>query len=116
MFRLEIFCEDKNLPRVLHSLTGLIADTPKIQPVANAKMTGGKIKAKVNGNLPELFKAFAKKNKLATVTPAELKTFAVEHGYAETSYSLFLARLVKEKILRKRSGTKGNRTAYMVLK
>ena len=46
MFRIEAFCDDKNLPRVLHALMGLVHGQPAIQPVANAKVEKGKVRAK----------------------------------------------------------------------
>jgi hypothetical protein len=115
MFRIEAFCDDKNLSRVLHALTGLVHGQPAIQPVANAKVVKGEVRAKVNGNLPELFSAHIKKNKLAAVTPADIKAFAVENGYAAGSYSLFLKKLVEAKFLRKKQGSKGNKIIYNVV-
>jgi hypothetical protein len=115
MFRVELFCEDKNLPRVLRALTGLVTTTPKIQPVANAESVGGKIKQRTNGNAVDLFKAWATKNKLNSVTPSQMRDFAREHGYMETSYSLILKNLVLAKLVRKNPKTKGNRIAYTIL-
>jgi hypothetical protein len=114
MFRIEAFCDDKNLPRVLHALTGLLLGTPKIQPVANAQASNGVIKAKVNGDLAALFEAHVKRHRLATVTPKQLKEFAVEHGYSEKSYSNILTRMIEAKHLRKKQGTKGQNTLYVV--
>jgi len=116
MFRIEAFCDDKNLPRVLHALMGLVHGQPAIQPVANAKVKKGEVRAKVNGNLPELFSVYIKKNKLEAVTPTNIKAFAVENGYAEGSYSLFLKNLIQAKVLRRNPKTHGNKTSYVVVK
>jgi hypothetical protein len=115
VFRIEAFCEDKHLPAILHSLKGLVIGQPAIQPVANAKVEGGVVKQKVNGNLLPLFAAFLKARKLQMVRPVHIKEFAKENGYAETTYSVFLSRLVKEKVLKKKAGTKGNQTVYTVI-
>lgn len=116
MFRIEAFCDDKNLPRVLHALTGLVHGQPAIQPVANAKVVKGEVRAKVNGNLVELFAAHIKKNKLTTVAPSDIKAFAMENGYAAGSYSLFLKRMLQAKFLKKKAGTTGAKTIYTVAK
>lgn len=116
MFRIEAFCDDKNLPRVLHALMGLVHGQPAIQPVANAKVVKGEVRAKVNGNLVELFTAHIKKNKLATVAPADIKAFAMENGYAAGSYSLFLKRMLQAKFLKKKTGTTGKKIVYTVVK
>jgi hypothetical protein len=115
MFRIEAFCDDKNLSRVLHALMGLVHGQPAIQPVANGKVVKGEVRAKVNGNLIEMFAAHVKKKKLAAITPTDIKAFAVDHGYAEGSYSLFLSKLIQAKFLRKKTGTKGNKTSYVVV-
>lgn len=114
MFRIETFCDDKNLPRVLHALTGLVLGQPSIQPVANAKAGKNGVKAKTSGELLEMFEAHAKKHHLKEVTPTQLKAFAVEHGYSEGSYSLILSKMIKAKHLKKKPGAKGNRMAYLI--
>jgi hypothetical protein len=115
MFRVEFFCEDKNLPRILRTLTGLIPTTPKIQPVANAESVDGRIKQKTNGSAIELFKTWATKHKLISVAPNQIREFAREHGYMESSYSLILKNLVIAKLVRKNPKTKGNKISYKIL-
>jgi hypothetical protein len=115
MFRIEAFCDDKQLPRVLHALTGLLLGTPKVQPVANAQAKNGQIKAKVNGELPAMFQAHIKQHHYKSVTPTDIKAFAVQHGYAEASYSLLLSKMVKAKVLRKIPSAKGNKSRYLVV-
>jgi hypothetical protein len=115
MFRVELFCEDKNLPRVLRALTGLVTTTPKIQPVANAEFTDGQIKQRTNGNAIELFKDWVRKRKIDTVSPTEIRQFAVEHGYMEKSYSLILKNLVLAKVVRRDPKKKGMHSRYVVL-
>lgn len=116
MFRIELFCEDKNLPRILRALTGLIPATPKIQPVANAEAVGGKIKQRINGGAVELFKDWAKKRKLTSVSASHMREFAVEHGYMEKSYSLILKNLVAAKLIRRDPKVKGVHSSYIILK
>jgi hypothetical protein len=116
MFRIEAFCDDKNLSRVLHALLGLVHGQPAIQPVANGKVVKGEVRAKINGNLPEMFAEYIKTNKLEAVRPADIRAFAIENGYAEKSYSLLLKRLIQAKFLRKKPGGKGNKISYSVVK
>lgn len=116
MFRIETYCDDKNLPRVLHALMGLVHGQPKIQPVANAKVSDGKVRAKTNGDIPALFIEYLKTHKIREVVPANIKAFAIKQGYAEKSYSFFLSKLIKAKILHKKTGSKGYKTTYVVVK
>jgi hypothetical protein len=113
MFRIETFCDDKNLPRVLHALTGLVLGVPKATPVANAtKKSNGAVRAETSGDVTELFSAFVAKAHLREVNAASMKEFCRAHGYADASYSHVLGRLIKAKLLRKR-GT-GSGSKYLV--
>jgi hypothetical protein len=115
MFRIETFCEDKNLPRVLHALSGLVQGQPAIQPVANAKLVKGKVQARNNGQLLEMFAEHLKANKMTTVQPADVKAFAAKNGYAEASSTYFLGKWVKAGLLKKKSGGKGRKASYVVV-
>jgi hypothetical protein len=114
MFRIEAFCDDKMLPRVLHAMAGLILGQPKIQPVSNAHAKNGQVKANSNGDLLALFETHVKRHHLTTVTAKQMKAFAVEHGYSEKSYSHILSKMREAKHLRKKQGTKGQATVYIV--
>lgn len=115
MFRIEFFCEDKNLPRILRALTGLSVGQPRVQPVANAETTGEKIKQRTNGNAVDLFSEWIKKRKLTFITPTLAREFAVEHGYMEKSYSLILKNLVAAKLIRRDPTKKSYQSRYIVL-
>jgi hypothetical protein len=115
MFRIEMFCDDKNLPRVLHQLAGLVLGTPKINPVANAGAKAGEVKSRTNGDLLALFSAHLKQRKLTAVMAADVREFARANGYREGSYSHILAKAIAAKLLRKRAGGKGTKTTYTVI-
>ena len=115
MFRIEAFCDDKNLPRVLHALAGLVHGQPAIQPVANAKVKNGVIRAKSSGDIVEMFAEHLKTNKISIVIPADIRAFAVKHGYAEKSYSFFLSKLIQAKLLKRKPGMKSHKSAYAVV-
>jgi hypothetical protein len=115
MFRIEVFCDDKNLPRILHALTGLAHGHPNIQPVVNAKVSKGQVRAKSNGQLLEMFTEHLKANKITIVAPTDIKAFAAKNGYAESSYAYFLKQLVKAKLLKRRPGLKGHKSSYAVV-
>jgi hypothetical protein len=116
MFRIEAFCDDKNLPRVLYALMGLVHGQPAIQPVANAKVTKGEVRAKSNGQLLEIFAEHLKTNKITTVRPADVKAFSVKHGYSEASSNYFIQQWVKAKLLKRKPGTKGSSSTYLVVR
>jgi len=115
MFRIETFCEDKNLPRVLHALTGLVHGQPIVQPVANAKATKNGVQAKSNGELVQLFMEHIKSNKISTIFPKDMKEFVVRHGYSERSYPYFLKQMTKNKLLKRKPGGKTSKSSYAVL-
>lgn len=113
MFRLEIFCDDKNLSRILHSLKGLAIGQPGIQPVANAEAKNGKVKAR-NGDLPGMFLAHVKKHQLKDITADHMRQFGTDHGYNPNGYGGLLKRLMESKTIRKRTGSKGSNTTYVL--
>lgn len=101
MFRIELYCEDRNLSRVLVALTGLIANNPVVQPVINAAMQKGRIQSRTNGSLVELFDTWIKTKDLKKVGPIQIREFCRDIGRSEKAYSGTLIRLIKNKKLRR---------------
>ena len=108
MFRIEAFCDDKNLPRVLHALMGLVHGQPAIQPVAN----GMGIKSPPAGVLTGVFVKYAKANKMVKFAARDLADFVKQMGLAPASRGYMLKRLMADGIIKK-SG-KGANTVYTV--
>ncbi len=75
MFRIECFVDDKKLSQVLQVLQGLILADPRIQPVANAHMERGTVKAKTDGSIGELLLEHIKKNKLKEIRNRDVREF-----------------------------------------
>ena len=95
---------------------GLVHGQPAIQPVANAKVEKGKVRAKGDGNVLELFMKHIKESKIPEVTPTIVRVFITEQGYNPKSYFWFLKKLIDSKFLKKKAGAKGNKSSYVVVK
>lgn len=92
MFRIEFFVEDKNLHKVLHGVAGMALNL-KADPVANAKIEKGRVKAETGGTLTEVA-ARALKGR-SEVTTKELGDIAVANGRQHSS-SGYIATQLKE--------------------
>lgn len=114
MFTFRVFCEDKNLAKCLSALKGLctIPETP--QEVANAdRMSGGRVVPRVlNGKALEVFKDHIKRNKIKTMTPADLREFMTSIG--RKNYDPLLKKAVAAGILKKPT-KKTTKPVYMVI-
>jgi hypothetical protein len=108
-----MFCDDKNLHKVLTAVTGLALGVPKAVPVVNATHKNGELKAKSSGEAPDLFSAWAKKHHLVEVNASNVREFASANGYSPTSYSHLLTKLIKAKVLRKYG--KGSGSKYKLV-
>jgi hypothetical protein len=113
MFRIEAFCDDKNLARVLHALAGLVLAAPKITPVANAQAKNGEVKAASSGEVLPMLSSYLKKRRLDVVNATVVREFAVAHGYSAASYSHILKKATQARLLRKRG--KGTKSSYAVI-
>lgn len=106
MFRVECIVDDRYLAKVLYALTGLVSGSPNVQPMVNAQVKNGKVTAVSSGNSLDMFAGYLKQQKLATITPKELKAVMPHLGLSEKSYSNVLNKAIKAGVL-KRAG-KGN--------
>lgn len=113
MVRGEFVCDDKNMARVLHALTGIVHDL-KFAPVANAKIgRNGQVTARTSGDTASLFVEWNSKRKLQHVSATDIKQFSREIGRSEKSYSAVITSLRKAGLLKK-NGSKGAKTGYVV--
>ena len=114
MFRLEFFCEDKQLPKVLHALSGMISGQPTVQPVANAMLDkSGKVVAKTDGDPVSIMRQHFKENGVTTVTSALAREMTQLCGMVPSSYQYLLKQAVKGGLLKKTG--KGVGTRYHVV-
>lgn len=107
MFRIECFCDDNKLAKVLWLLRGHVYNLTN-EPIINAKKaSNGQVKPRVaSGELENLFIAYAKQHKLRSVKAAEMRAFMNHLGFAEGSYSFYLTKLKNAKLLTMAPGSK----------
>jgi hypothetical protein len=112
--RVELFCDDLKVGKVLRALAGLALQPPKVQPVINAEMRGGEVAAEAtNGALLELFRKWLIKKKLSVVVAAHIKRFLSESGLAEGKYGYLLKRAKESGLVRQKG--RGIRSSYLVV-
>lgn len=117
MFRIELFCDDKKLPAVLHALAGLALGDPKIMPVINAERapkSGGGVKQITNGKLIELFAVYLTKTRAVEITTKDAQAFLKNAGRSPGSASYLLRNAVDAHLIKRGTG-KGSAANYMVV-
>lgn len=111
MFRLVLFCDDKSLPRILHSVRGLVLkDGMSVEAVANAHEVNGTIKPLSRGSAADMMIAWMRKKKMAVINAEKAREFCREHNLSEGTYSSLLAAAQKVGALRKTG--KGTQSQY----
>jgi hypothetical protein len=113
LFRIEFFCDDKKLAEALRGLAGIALGDPKIMPVVNGEASNGKVVARTPGELPDLFKAYAKSEGLKIFQATDIKKFCKHLGRPESSYGYYLKRLMASGVFKK-SG-KGAKMIYTLV-
>jgi hypothetical protein len=85
----KMFIEDKNLPKVLYALSGLVLNMEAPQPVVNAVVKKGKVEqASSNASLKSrVLETIATMKKGTEMTSAELKGLITKRRGNETSYN-----------------------------
>jgi hypothetical protein len=116
MFRIEFFVDDKKLPAALLALVGIAHSQPSVTPVVNVKKkSNGQLAAKSGGNTMERFTEALQAHKGETLKGVDFRAMMKPLGVSDKSYSYFLAKAVKAKLV-KRTGTgRGTNTQYAVL-
>jgi len=92
MFRIECFCDDKSLAKVLWLLQGNVYNL-KSDPVVNAAKKAGRVVARSSSVL-EAFANYLHDKKITEVTPTIAKAFSNELGRAGNYYSNVIRKAV----------------------
>jgi len=98
MFRIVFYVEDRHLAAVMHTLAGQ-AKGLEVVPVANAVSDGSKVKAKVNGNVVELFADYMKKHS-GKINSDYMREFQKSIGRSPEAYSNVLHKAKLAKLIR----------------
>jgi hypothetical protein len=114
MFRVQFYVDDRKLGDALRALAGLIQGSPEVMPVVNADVVGGKLTARTNGNSNTMFMEYIAKHKLKEVNCAVAQNFLKGLGRPVGSASYVLKQAQKIGGLKKKPGTKGTSTVYLV--
>lgn len=110
MFRIECFCDDAKLAKILWALTELGAYNVTNHPVADTKPNG------TNGRYPRMptdelltgFIAYAKKHRLKTIRAPDVRAFVKSMGMNEDGYSNILDKLRRANAVTKVMGRTGS--------
>ena len=110
MFRIELFCEDKNLANALRALTGLAIGQPVVMPVINATTKGNTVvPGSRAGSLTELFFEHLRKQSAGTViVRKDVDAFTAQHG-RPTSSQHMLRQALRHGLLKQEGTGKGNK-------
>lgn len=98
MFRLVCFVEDKDLPKVLHAVAGLVTNMEPPQPVADQPAKAPKARAAtLDGDVGDISLKQGLINALAafdapTITLKEMKNWWIEKGGKPTSMNFNLVQ------------------------
>jgi hypothetical protein len=112
MFRIECFCDDAKLGKVLMALKGVAYQvTPT--PVANAKKVGNSVR-QVAGSTAEILMRGIAKRKLKQVRAADAKAIIIEAGLREGAYSNALSNAQEMGLLKKQLAANAKYTVYKV--
>jgi hypothetical protein len=100
MFRVECFCDDKKLAKVLWVLQSVGVYNVSSQPVVNAEKSKGKIRAKTTAaDKLEILRQLITQRDLKEIGPTEIKEVAQQAGINEKGYSNILRAAIKARML-----------------
>ena len=121
MFRLEIFVDDKKLGYVLWALSGHVIEVKTPQPVQNAKVKNGKVRAETSGDRVEMLMKHLADNNITEFGPSVAADWTVTLGLARSTYSNVLNKALRAKLITRRrpKGSKqgsGAKFVYSVVK
>ena len=101
MFKVDCFVDDKNVAKLMHSLSGLAVNL-QVVPVRNVKKSSnGKLESTAAGTTGEAIVQFASDNKLTVMTPKLVSEALKIHGFATGGQSSAITNAVKAKLLKK---------------
>ncbi len=101
MFRIACLVEDKNLPKVLHALNGLVLNMEPPVPVANATVKAGKVVAVSSASSKhELVANALARHPNQLITSAEIKEIIRQIGGEGTAYNYYVLLMIQQKLLK----------------
>ncbi len=108
MFRLEIFVDDRKLSYVLWALSGHCIEVKPPQPVANASIVNGKLRADATGDKGEMLVAHMRKHKIKTFLALDVQRWCESIGASRKNYSNVIYKALKAGLItRQKKGKKG---------
>jgi len=111
MFRIICFVEDRALAAVLHAVSGLVKDLD-VAPVANVVEKTTQVRARVNGNIIQLFAQYMDTHQ-GDITPNYVRDFQRSLGRSPGGYNNVLHKALQAKLIRKvNPKSKGTDTKY----
>lgn len=102
MFRIVAFVENKHVGDVLQAMIGKVIGQPQCQPVANAKLDKGKVKAVSDGSSVGKFAAYLNEVKPDRLIAKDVRAILPKLGMSENSYSYLLKQAIEAGLLRKK--------------
>ena len=109
MFSITVLVEDKQLPKLLWLLDGVILDEPKIRPVRGATVTRGRVKSSQpvpGASLPEQVAAQLQAFQGQTISGNALRDIIEQSGGKRDSSPYVLGALKKAKIVSHKKGAR----------
>jgi hypothetical protein len=102
MFRLEIFVDDKKLSYVLWALSGHVIEVKTPQPVQNAKVKNGSVRAETSGDRVEMLMKHLADQGLKEFGPSVAAAWSESVGLARSTYSNVLNKALRAKVITRR--------------
>jgi len=118
IFKIEdLYVEEKKLGRVAWALEGMTLGRPTFVPVKGAKASKGQVKAdpQINGPMHLQVASYILQQGLKEVDAPTIRNIVVQLGGAATSAPNSLLKLQKSKFMRRKKGTTGKGTKYIVI-
>lgn len=101
MMRITFYCKDQKTGEVLRLLAGIAIGTPEVQPVSNASVVNGHLKADTEGNAMDMFVAWLKKTKKTELIASDVKEYCRDVGKAESSYGYLVSKAKRQGLIKK---------------
>jgi hypothetical protein len=119
MFRVEFFCDDKNVGIALRRLVGVAVGKPEATPVVNAEnVNGAMTQITSSGSLSDQFTAYLRKAKMTEISIRDVREFIESTGAGSPSSAGHVLQSLRErKMIKIANGSPkaGYRVRYSVL-
>jgi len=105
MFRVTFFVEDNKLSKVLHAVQGMVLNMEPPQPVVNATVEKGVVKAETNASsYKDMFLKYVEKLPKDTVfTSKNIKQHLTQLGASASAYNHYVKAMKEAKLAKPRS-------------